>query len=195
MRSEWVSEWVWWRNFKNLHACGYHVPLPPSPPSVETGFFPYFLINSRWNCWATISMLLSREIRIHTYTYHSYISRIVLLLGSIAIHPSITRLLLILLLLLSTYFNHCFIYNNELRYFRSLLLPYLLCWLVYNNVVSNSRLINICFFWQMAIIMLLWCFSKRKTRKVQVSVGCSKYASKAFCFFWIWPFKERSRAS
>ena len=127
-----MSEWVWWwRNFKNLHACGYHIPSSSS--SVETGFFPYFLINSQRNCSATISMLLSREIRI---------SRIDLLLGWIAIHPSITKLLLLLLLFLSTYSNHCFIYNNELRYFRSLLLPYLLCWLVYNNVVSNSRLIN-----------------------------------------------------
>jgi len=61
-------------NFKNLHACGYHVP----PPSVEeTGYFPYFLINSLRNCSATTSMLLSREIRI---------SRIDLVLGSIATH-------------------------------------------------------------------------------------------------------------
>jgi hypothetical protein len=41
----------------------YHVP----PSSVETEFFPYFLINSQRNCSATISMLLSREILMHTY--------------------------------------------------------------------------------------------------------------------------------
>jgi hypothetical protein len=50
------------------------------------------------------------------------------------------------------------------------------------------------FFWQMAIINAsLMFFSKLKTRKVQVSVGRSKYTLKEFCFFWIWPFKEVGR--
>ena len=70
----WVSKWVWWRNFKNLYACGqYHVQLPPLPSSVGTGFLPYFFINSQWNCWATISMLLSIEIRMHTYISYIHI--------------------------------------------------------------------------------------------------------------------------
>jgi hypothetical protein len=44
--------------FRNLHACGYHVP-----PSVEMLCFPYFLVSDFINCSAT-SIFLSIEMRI-----------------------------------------------------------------------------------------------------------------------------------
>ena len=106
--------------------------------------FSIFLINSQRNCWATISMLLYREIRIYTYIHiqNCFTFRFNY---NPSIHPSITRLLLLLLLLssLPTLITILSIIMNW--YFRSLLLPYLLYWLVYNNVVSNSRLIDIWF--------------------------------------------------
>jgi hypothetical protein len=44
------EEWRWWFSFKNLQACGYHVP----PPSVETGYPPYsFIICKRKRSEAT----------------------------------------------------------------------------------------------------------------------------------------------
>ena len=65
------EECIWCFNFRNLHACGYHVP-----PSVETGCFPWFFITSEMNLSAT-NMFLSLEIDS---------ARICLFSGSIATH-------------------------------------------------------------------------------------------------------------
>ena len=50
-----IEEWLWCSMFRNLHACGYQVPL-----SVEILCFPYLLISDFINCSAT-SILLSIE--------------------------------------------------------------------------------------------------------------------------------------
>ena len=52
------GECKWCFSFRNLHACGYHVP-----PSVETGCFPYLFIRDAINRSAT-SIALSKDTSI-----------------------------------------------------------------------------------------------------------------------------------